>query len=76
MDRSRQLCFEINSTAPNDKEKIVELENELLDGQMKDGTFFTPPFQVDLADNSNRQILMCDNSFNISADFAERAIHI
>ena len=44
-----QLCFEINSTAPKDKDKIVELENELLDGQMKDGTFFTPPFQVDLA---------------------------
>ena len=31
------------------KERIVALENELLDGQMKDGTFFTPPFQVDLA---------------------------
>ena len=49
MDRCRQLCFEINSTAPKDKEKILELENELLDRQMKDGTFFTPPFQVDLA---------------------------
>ena len=49
MDRCRQLCFEINSTAPKDKEKIVELENELMNGQMKDGTFFTPPFQVDLA---------------------------
>ena len=49
MDRCRQLCFEINSTAPMDKEKIMELENELLEGQMKDGTFFTPPFQVDLA---------------------------
>ena len=34
MDRCRQLCFEINSTAPKNKEKIVELENELLAGQM------------------------------------------
>ena len=49
MDRCRQLCFEINSTEPKDKEQIMKLENELLDGQMKDGTFFTPPFQVDLA---------------------------
>ena len=49
MDRCRQLCYEINSTPPKDKERIVALENELLDGQMKDGTFFTPPFQVDLA---------------------------
>lgn len=49
MNRCRQLCFEINSTPPKDREKIVELENELLGGQMKEGTFFTPPFQVDLA---------------------------
>ena len=49
MDRCRQLCFEINSTSPTEKEKIIGLENELLAGQMKDGTFFTPPFQVDLA---------------------------
>ncbi len=49
MRRCRQLCFEINNTAPKDREKIVELENELLDDQMKDGTFFTPPFQIDLA---------------------------
>ena len=27
MDRCRQLCFEINSTAPKDREKIIELEN-------------------------------------------------
>lgn len=49
MDRCRQLCFEINSTPPRDREKIVELENELLNGRIKDGTFFTPPFQIDLA---------------------------
>ncbi|MBR1930250.1 MAG: sugar O-acetyltransferase [Lachnospiraceae bacterium] len=49
MDRCRQLCFEINSTPPKDRERIMELENELLHGQMVDGSFFTPPFQVDLA---------------------------
>lgn len=49
MDRCRQLCFEINATPPENKEKIVEMENILLHGQMKDGTFFTPPFQIDLA---------------------------
>ena len=38
MDRCRQLCFEINSTPPKDREKIMELENELLDGQMNNGS--------------------------------------
>lgn len=49
MDRCRQLCFEINNTAPSEREAIVQKENELFRGQMKEGTFFTPPFQVDLA---------------------------
>lgn len=49
MDRCRQLCFEINVTAPKDKQDIIELENELFGGQVKNGTFLTPPFQVDLA---------------------------
>ncbi|MBQ9327644.1 MAG: sugar O-acetyltransferase [Solobacterium sp.] len=49
MDRCRELCFRINSTSPTDRETILELENELCGGQMRDGTFFTPPFQVDLA---------------------------
>lgn len=49
MARCRELCFEINNTSPKDREKIVALENELTNGQMKDGAFFTPPFQVDLA---------------------------
>ena len=49
MGRCRQLCFEINSTPPKDRDQIVALENELLSGQMREGTFFTPPFQVDLA---------------------------
>lgn len=49
MSRCRQLCFEINSTPPVDRPAVMELENRLLNGQMTDGTFFTPPFQVDLA---------------------------
>lgn len=49
MDRCRHLCHQINSTDPNEKQKIMELENELLHGQMQDGTFFTPPFQIDCA---------------------------
>lgn len=49
IDRCRQLCFEINNTQPKDKERIMKLENELLGGQMTDGNFFTPPFQIDVA---------------------------
>ncbi len=49
MRRCRDLCFDINSTRPSDRERIVGLENELLNGQMTEGTFFTPPFQIDLA---------------------------
>lgn len=48
MSRARKLCFDINSTSPDRRDEIVKIENELLSGQMKDGTFFTPPFQVDL----------------------------
>lgn len=49
MSRCRQLCFEINGTPPKDPAKIIELENQLFSGQMKEGTFFTPPFQADIA---------------------------
>ena len=49
MDRCRHICWQINSTDPADRERIMELENELLNGQMKDGNFFTPPFQIDCA---------------------------
>ena len=49
MDRCRELCFRINNTSPSEKNKIYELENELMDGRMQEGTFFTPPFQVDVA---------------------------
>lgn len=48
MDRCRHLCWEINMTDPSDKERVLELENELL-GHLKKGTFLTPPFQIDIA---------------------------
>ena len=49
MGRCRHLCWKINSTDPADRETVMALENELLNGQMKDGNFFTPPFQIDCA---------------------------
>lgn len=49
IDRCRHLCWKINRTDPAEKEQIVALENELLHDQMHDGTFFTPPFQIDCA---------------------------
>ena len=49
INRCRHLCYEINATDPDNRERIMELENELLHGQMQNGTFFTPPFQIDCA---------------------------
>ena len=54
MDRCRHLCWKINMTDPADKEAVMKLENELLGNRMKDGTFLTPPFQIDCA---NRMFL-------------------
>ncbi len=48
MDRSRHLCWKIAQTDPLEKETIMALEEELF-GEMKPGTFLTPPFQVDIA---------------------------
>ena len=47
MKRCRHLCFKINSTDPDNQEEIINLENELLNNQMKNSNFFTPPFQID-----------------------------
>lgn len=47
IDRSEHLDFLINQTDPLDREKLMELENELLNGQVHDGTFFTPPLHID-----------------------------
>ncbi|KIS02818.1 DapH/DapD/GlmU-related protein [Paucilactobacillus wasatchensis] len=49
IDRCDHICFEINSTDPAEKDRLVELENELLNNQMRDGTYFTPPMQIDCA---------------------------
>lgn len=47
IDRCNGICFDINSTRPSDRETILNLENKLLNNQMKDGTFFTPPMYID-----------------------------
>lgn len=49
IDRCDHLCFEINSTDPVEKAQLVKLENELLNNQMHDGTYFTPPMHIDCA---------------------------
>ncbi|KZL38864.1 DapH/DapD/GlmU-related protein [Secundilactobacillus collinoides] len=51
IDRCDHICWEISQTDPADKDKLVALENELMGGQMKDGTFFTPPMNIDCASN-------------------------
>ena len=48
MSRCRNLCWKINSTNPNDRDGIITLERELFGG-LPEGTFITPPFQVDVA---------------------------
>ena len=49
MARCRHLCWKINNTDPNDSEKIITLERELFNGNLKAGSFLTPPFQIDCA---------------------------
>ncbi|MBR4195529.1 MAG: hypothetical protein IKQ95_02310 [Synergistaceae bacterium] len=48
MSRCRNLCWRINSTNPDDRDSILTLERELFGG-LPEGTFITPPFQVDIA---------------------------
>ncbi|MBQ7221159.1 MAG: hypothetical protein IJS28_09280 [Synergistaceae bacterium] len=48
MRRCRHLCWKINQTDPYDRESIITLERELLGG-LPEGTFLTPPFQIDIA---------------------------
>lgn len=48
MSRCRNLCWRINSTNPDDRDSILTLERELFCG-LPEGTFITPPFQVDIA---------------------------
>lgn len=53
IDRSDHLCHLINTIDPAEKDKVVELENELLNHQMHDGTYFTPPMFIDCGNNVN-----------------------
>lgn len=49
IDRASHINFEINHTDPTDKEQINQLEHELLTSGLPEGSFLTPPFQVDCA---------------------------
>ncbi len=46
--RCRHLCFVINSTDPDEMQKIKDLEHQLVE-DMADTAFLTPPFQIDCA---------------------------
>ena len=47
--RCRHICHEINDTDPDEQEKIVDLETELLNGNLPEGTFLQPPIYIDCA---------------------------
>ncbi len=49
IDRCDHLCWQLAQTDPAAKERLQELENELFNGQVKDGTYLTPPMSVDCA---------------------------
>lgn len=49
IDRARHTNFQINQTDPTDTEKINKLEHELLTSGLPEGSFLTPPFQIDCA---------------------------
>lgn len=50
MTRCKKLCFKINHTEPMTEEVRV-LEQELFAGKLPETSFFSPPFQIDLAQN-------------------------
>ena len=47
--RCRHLCHEISDSDPYETERITELEKELFNGNLPEGSFITPPFQIDCA---------------------------
>lgn len=47
IDRGNYLCQQINQTDTRDKETLRKLEGELFGGSLPEGTFLTPPFQID-----------------------------
>ena len=49
IDRARHLSYLINQTDPANRDRIVELEKQLLSAGMPEGSFLTPPFQIDCA---------------------------
>lgn len=49
IDRCSYLCQQINQTDTRDKEAILRQEKELFNGRLPEGTFLTPPFQIDCA---------------------------
>lgn len=53
IDRCNDICHDINAARPSDRARVVALENELLQGQMHDGTFFTPPMYIDCGNRVN-----------------------
>ncbi len=48
-DRCNHLCHLINLTDPLNKEKILQLEKELFNGNLPENSFLTPPFYIDAA---------------------------
>lgn len=49
INRARHLCYLINQIDPDNRERIVNLEKQLFNGQLAEDTFLTPPFQIDCA---------------------------
>lgn len=49
IDRTRHINFQINQTDPTKIDKIEKLERELLISGLPEGSFLTPPFQIDCA---------------------------
>lgn len=47
IDRSRDINFLINQTRPSDTDQLNKLEEQLLVAGKPEGTFLTPPFQID-----------------------------
>lgn len=47
--RCRHLCHKINAADPYETGRITELEKELFNGKLPEGSFITPPFQIDCA---------------------------
>jgi acetyltransferase-like isoleucine patch superfamily enzyme len=47
LERCRNICWQINSENPLEREKIFELECELFNGNFDEKNFLTPPFQID-----------------------------